>query len=207
MKQLNREKADKGSGAGDSSADKHLGRRTFLLRGGAAIATAAALAGLPYALRKGLTQETSFVLFTDEQRRLVSAVQEHLFPKEPDSPGAADIHAAAYLEWAITTPGIDPDTKNTIVNGVGRLQDASRERFEIPFIGLDDAQREVLLRYLADKTRWGRAWLSLVLYYIFEALLSDPAYGSNPDEIGWRWLQHQPGFPRPPADKIYGKLL
>jgi gluconate 2-dehydrogenase gamma chain len=184
----------------------HLGRRTFLLRGSAALATVAALAGLPYALRKELTRETSFVLFSSQQHNTVSAVQEHLFPKEPDSPGATDVNAAAYLEWAITAPGVDPDTRNTIVNGVGRLQDASRERFDVVFDRLDFEQREQLLRYLADKTRWGRAWLSLVLYYVLEALLSDPAYGSNPDEIGWQWLEHQPGFPRPPADKIYGKL-
>jgi len=190
----------------DESVVSRLGRRAFILRGGAALATIAALAGLPYALRKELTRETSFVLFSGEQLHAVSAVQEHLFPKGPDSPGAADINAAAYLEWAITAPGIDPDTKNTIVNGVGRLQDASRERFDLPFTSLDFEQSELLLRYLADKTRWGRAWLSLMLYYIFEALLSDPAYGSNPDEIGWQWLQHQPGFPRPPADKIYGRL-
>ena len=50
-----------------------------------------------------------------------------------------------------------------------------------------------MLRYLADETRWGRAWLSLLLYYIFEALLSDPVYGGNPDGIGWQWLEHQPG--------------
>ncbi len=157
-------------------------------------------------MRKDLTRESSFVLFSPQQQQTVSTVQEHLFPKGPDSPGAADINAAAYLEWAITAPGIDPDTRNMIVNGIGRLQDASRERFEAPFTGLDGEQSEQLLRYLADKTRWGRAWLSLMLYYIFEALLSDPAYGGNPDEIGWRWLQHQPGFPRPPADKIYGRL-
>ena len=182
------------------------GRRTFLLRGGAVLATAAALAGLPYALRKELTRETSFVLFSTQQHDTVSAVQEHLFPTGPDSPGAADVNATAYLEGAITAPGIDPDTRNTIVNGVDRLQDASRERFDVPFNRLSFEQREQLLRYLADKTRWGRAWLSLLLYYVFEALLSDPAYGGNPGEIGWQWLQHQPGFPRPPADKIYGKL-
>ncbi len=190
----------------DSPQDGRLGRRTFLLRGGAAVATAAALAGLPYALRKDLTRETSFVLFSTQQHDAVSAVQEHLFPKGADSPGAVDINAVAYLEWAITAPGIDPDTRNTIVNGVGRLQDASRERFDVLFDRLNFEQREQLLRYLADKTRWGRAWLSLLLYYVFEALLSDPVYGGNPDEIGWQWLQHQPGFPRPPADKIYGKL-
>jgi len=189
-----------------STGGGRLGRRSFLLRGGAALATVTALAGLPYALPKELTREFSFVLFSHLQQQTVSTVQEHLFPQGPDSPGAADINAAAYLEWAITTPGTYPDTRNTIVNGVGRLQDASRERFDAVFVDLDDERSEQLLRYLADKTRWGRAWLSLMLYYIFEALLSDPVYGSNPNEIGWRWLQHQPGFPRPPADKIYGKL-
>ncbi len=183
-----------------------LRRRTFLLRGGAALATATVLAVLPYALRRELTRETSFSLFTEQQRAIVSAVQEHLFPKGANSPGAIDINAGPYLEWAITAPGIDPDTRNTIVNGVGRLQDATRERFGDVFNRLSYEQKEQLLRYLADNTRWGRAWLSLMLYYIFEALLSDPVYGGNPDGIGWKWLEHQPGFPRPPPDRIYGRL-
>lgn len=186
--------------------ENQLDRRTFLLRSGAALATVAALAGLPYTLRKDLTRETSFVLFSKRQRQVVQAVQIHMFPSDPHSPGAVDINATAYLEAAITAPGIDPDTRNTIVNGVGRLQDASRERFDVPFNDLTFEQREPLLRYLADETRWGRAWLSLLLYYVFEALLSDPVYGGNPDGIGWQWLEHQPGFPRPPADKIYGSL-
>ena len=186
--------------------ENRLDRRTFMLRSGAAVATAAALAGLPYALRKDLTRETSFVLFSQAQHQVVRAVQIHLFPRGPDSPGAAEINATAYLETAITAPGIDPDTRNTIVNGIGRLQDASRERYDALFDRLEFGQREPLLRYLADETRWGRAWLSLLLYYIFEALLSDPVYGGNPDGIGWQWLENQPGFPRPPADKIYGIL-
>jgi len=189
----------------DPSLTDRLGRRTFLLHGGgAALATAAALAGMPLALCKELTRETSFALFSAEQRVMVSAVLEHLFPKDPDSPGAADINATTYLETAITAPRLNPDTRNIIVNGIGRLGDASLERYDTPFHHLDDEKKEQLLRYLADNTRWGRGWLSLLLYYIFEALLADPVYGGNPDEIGWRWLQHQPGYPRPPADKAYG---
>jgi len=42
-----------------------------------------------------------------------------------------------------------------------------------------------------------------VLGYIFEALLVDPVYGGNPNGIGWKWLEHQPGLPRPTADKRY----
>ncbi len=198
--------ADAASSGTEASHRNRFGRRAFLFGGGAAAATAAALLGLPPALRKELTRETSFVLFSTRQGQTVIAVQEHLFPHLPDSPGAVDINALAYLEQAITAPGIDPDTRNVIVNGVGRLQDACRERFDIFFDDASFEQREPLLRYLADETRWGRAWLSLLMYYILEALLSDPVYGGNPDETGWRWLQHQPGFPRPPADKIYGKL-
>jgi len=204
--QLTEGRADDDPAAGESLQIERPGRRTFLWRGGAAIATVAALAGLPYALRKELTRETSFVLFSTGQAQTVSAVQEHLFPQGPDSPGAADINAAAYLEWAIAASAVEANTRNTIVNGIGRLQDATRERFGLPFAGLDNEQKEQVLRYLADNTRWGRAWLSLMLYYLFEALLSDPAYGGNPDEVGWRWLQHQPGYPRPTADKIYGAL-
>ena len=206
MTRLTAGRTDNDPAADDSSQIERPGRRTFLWRGGAAITAAAVLAGLPYALRKQLTRETSFVLFSTEQAQTVSAVQEHLFPKGPDAPGAADLNAAAYLEWAITASTAEADTRNTIVNGIGRLQDATRERFGAPFASLNHEQKEQVLRYLADKTRWGRAWLSLLLTYIFEALLSDPAYGGNPDEIGWRWLQHQPGYPRPTADKIYGKL-
>jgi hypothetical protein len=110
-----------------------FGRRAFLLGGGAAAATAAALLGLPPALRKELTRETAFVLFSDRQGETVIALQEHLFPHLPDSPGAVDINALAYLEQAITAPGIDPDTRNVIVNGVGRLQDACLERFDLLF--------------------------------------------------------------------------
>jgi gluconate 2-dehydrogenase gamma chain len=37
----------------------------------------------------------------------------------------------------------------------------------------------------------------MLLDYIMEALLTDPVYGGNPNSIGWQWLKHQPGFPRP----------
>ncbi len=192
VNQVNQRRIDDELMADERSPVSRLGRRAFLFRSGAALATVAALAGLPYALRRDLTRENSFTLFAARQQQALSAVQEHLFPGGVDSPGAVDINATEYLEWAITAPETDPDTRNTIVNGVGRLQDASFERFDLSFTDLDFEPREQLLRYLADKTRWGRAWLSLMLYYIFESLLYDPAYVSNLDEIVWRLLQHQP---------------
>lgn len=181
-------------------------RRSFLLQSGALVATAAALAGVPLSLHHRPAPEPSGLVFSGAQRRLLHTVQAHLLPSDAESPGAADINAVDYVEWAITAPAIDPDLRSTLVSGLERLQNASRERFDLPFDDLRSGEREQLLRYLADNTRWGRAWVSLNLYYLFEALLCDPVYGGNPDEIGWRWLEHQPGFPRPPAEKIYGRL-
>jgi len=45
-----------------------------------------------------------------------------------------------------------------------------------------------------------------LLTYLLEALLADPVYAGNPNGIGWKWLQHQPGFPRPTKNKKYFKL-
>ena len=39
--------------------------------------------------------------------------------------------------------------------------------------------------------------MNRVLSYILEALATDPIYGGNTNEIGWDWLEHQPGMPRP----------
>jgi len=56
------------------------------------------------------------------------------------------------------------------------------------------------------KSKAGRRWVSKLLSYICEALLGDPVYGGNPDGIGWKWLNHHPGFPRPPKHKRYREL-
>ncbi len=184
-----------------------INRRTFLVRGSVALAAAAVLAGAPRVLRTGSTRESSSTTpLSRRQRETLAAVQEHLFPRGEDSPGADDVNALSYLTAALAVPGFNPDTRNSIVNGIQRLHDASHEQFGIHFVGLTEPRKETLLRYLADRTRWGERWLSLILYYIFEALLSDPVYGGNPNGIGWKWLDHRPGFPRPPADKIFGKL-
>jgi gluconate 2-dehydrogenase gamma chain len=58
------------------------------------------------------------------------------------------------------------------------------------------SQRDEVLRAIASSTA-GDRWLNVIMSYVLEALLSDPVYGGNPQGIGWQWLQHQPGFPRP----------
>ena len=135
----------------------------------------------------------------------LAAVQEHLFPAGEDTPGAGDIRAIHYLHDTLENPAADGGDREFIVNGVGWLNELLEERYGKPFAALDEAQREEGLRRI-EQSAAGSNWLSLLLDYLLEALLADPVYGGNPDGIGWHWLQHQPGFPRPPADKAWYRL-
>ena len=140
---------------------------------------------------------------SEEPWQTLAAVQEHLFPASGTSPGAADIQAVEFLQQMLKTPGNDDIT--FISNGVNWLNDISRKNHSDIFLLLDDSHKEKVLRQI-EQSQAGERWLSLLLTYLIEALLSDPIYGGNPDGIGWKWLEHQPGFPRPGVDKMYYKL-
>jgi gluconate 2-dehydrogenase gamma chain len=186
--------------------DKHISRREFLNR--LTMLSALALSYPPEALAvlrnaSAASRERDW-LATDPWKTL-AAVQEHLFPPTDEAPGASDIHAIDYLHKALENPAADGEDKEFIVNGVGWLNELTQEQFKRPFTALDEQQRETVLRRI-EQSRAGRNWLSLMLTYLIEALLSDPVYGGNPGGIGWRWLEHQPGFPTPPDDKLWFKL-
>ncbi len=125
-----------------------------------------------------------------------------MFPSEADSPGAKDVNAAAYLYSVLTYPHLDPDDREFVRHGVVQLDAIAQGMAGRPFPALRSDQREAALRRL-ETTHSGRAWIVTMLGYVLEALFTDPAYGGNPNGVGWKWLEHQPGFPRPPSDKLY----
>lgn len=180
-----------------------ISRRKFILATAATVSASLFSTG-SYAAASGQAAEKN--PNHKQKLRTLSAVQQHLFPAGSDSPGAGDINALAYLQKnVLDDPALDPEEKQFILNGVGWLDDLSMSTQNSRFLELNEQQREKLLRMI-EKSSAGENWLSTLLLYIFEALLSDPVYGGNPNGIGWKWLEHQAGFPRPPPDKIYGKL-
>lgn len=175
-------------------------RRTFILRAAGFLTT---LFLSPVIIRAA--KKTSSVPPEDSWQTL-AVVQEHLFPSETDSPGAKEINALEYLRNVTKDPTIDSDEKEFILNGVKWLNDLSLEKHKAVFTSLSQSQRTSMLREIT-KSKAGRNWISKLLSYILEALLSDPVYGGNPNGIGWKWLKHHPGFPRPPVNKLYWDLL
>jgi gluconate 2-dehydrogenase gamma chain len=178
-----------------------ISRRTFLAR----MAGVSVAALFPLAAGGTTPSPQSNAVLSEQQQAVLAAVQQHLFPSEPGIPGAREINALAYLNSVLADPKMDEGEKAFVRNGVGWLEDLVKEELGKSFTGLDATQREQMLRRI-EQSRAGENWLATLLLYISEALLSDPVYGGNPNGIGWRWLEHQPGYPRPPADKIYGKL-
>jgi len=177
-----------------------INRRTFILRVTGFLVTLF----LPPVAVRAASKSPSAPL--EDPWQTLTIVQEHLFPSETDSPGAKEINALEYLQNVIKDPVIDSDEKEFILNGVKWLNDLALEKYNAVFTDLSQLQRTSILHEIT-KSKAGRNWISKLLSYILEALLSDPVYGGNPDGIGWKWLEHHPGFPRPPVNKRYWDLL
>lgn len=183
-----------------------LNRRAFL-RTSAAISLLAGftLTKPTFAIQQTAASSTATDgdIFTVQQQQVIDAVQMLLFPDDGDGPSAQDLNALEYLEWALTDQqNIDDGDVSYITKGIGWLNDLAKQTHGSPFVALTPAQQDKVLKQVA-KSQAGENWLSLLMYYLTEALMLDPVYGGNPNMIGWQWLEHQPGFPAPIIGKTY----
>lgn len=140
------------------------------------------------------------------QKKILMIVQEFLFPQDGNGPGSKDINALGYLEWIMNDPRTDQEDIDYIKSGINWVEETAVEEREDSFLLLDLIEQEALLEEIS-RTAWGESWMSILLNYIFEALLSDPIYGSNMNGDSWKWLEHNPGYPRPTQETKYGDFL
>lgn len=196
-----------------------MDRRTFILHSSGALVAVSAPSAVNAALSHKLyTQKVHSLLqddpvgFSEQDWNTIAAVQNHLFPSEhptdeqensvSKAPGALEINALSYLHEYLSNPETDPSEVEFILSGVRLLQNFNNKS---TFTELSIERREELLREF-EKQPDGKRWLANILNYLLEALLTDPVYGGNPGGIGWIWLEHRAGEPRPPANKRYWLL-
>ena len=103
------------------------------------------------------------------------------------------------------TPGSTANSVNSSCRATSWLDELARQEHGRPFITLDFDDKDRLLRQIT-RSAAGENWVSTLLTYLFEALLTAPAYGGNTDGLGWRWLQYVPGFPLPGRGTRYTEL-
>lgn len=180
----------------------HLTRRHFLL--GVAAVSVSAVIPLTISCSSTPVHDIHGQL-SDEDFSTLIQVQNHLFPSDSNSPGAEDLHAATYLTWVLSDPKKDPEDVQQLKDGLKWINETSKTLFDSNFNDLGFDEKEKALRTLETES-YGKSWISIVLTNIFEALLSDPIYGSNTNKSGWNWLEHAPGNPRPTAVNKYNPV-
>ena len=134
-----------------------------------------------------------------EPFKVIASVQEVLLPKNGDAPSASEFGATRYLAVVSTHSSFVPSDLQFLNEGAKKLMKQEPEFLSMSF----EKQEKVVKEFY--ETRLGSRWLSLLLFYTLEALLSDPIYGGNKDEIGWKWLGHNSGQPQP--KKPFGELV
>lgn len=183
-------------------APHRMDRRAFLARAAAASAAVSALGlsgcGGTRPSEQPPADSGSKARLDRIEWRVMEAAQARLLPSGPDSPGAIDIRATAYLDAALAEPTTDPADRARVRAGAAALDEHARARGAAHFAALTvEMQDTVLAEWL--ETLDGRAWFDPVMTYTMEALLGDPVHGGNPDGVAWTWLRVRPPYPRPAA--------
>ncbi|MBL4910746.1 MAG: gluconate 2-dehydrogenase subunit 3 family protein [Alteromonadaceae bacterium] len=185
-------------------------RRNFLKSAGGAVAIASTSINTFAAntLAKNSLTESQIA---DQQWRTkplwqtLNAVLDHLLPSSKTGPSAADIHALQYLYNVVMLQPTSDTEISFIKKGVGWLNGYSQSQLSKLFIDLNFTQKETILHGISN-SQAGENWLSTLLSYIFEAMLTPEIYGGNPNHIGEKWLDHQAGFPLPKIGTRYYEL-
>lgn len=137
-----------------------------------------------------------------DQLKVLQAVQLILFPKGGTGPSALEVKADKWIVYVLNDDREPQREKDYIIEHLDGLNNLSKQTHNTSYHLLSKRKQEDLLElFFEEKTpkRWGSRMLTL----IFEALLLDPIYGVNPDNVGWKWLNHNPGMPRPNDKNLY----
>ncbi len=122
---------------------------------------------------------------------IIRHVQEHLFPAESKIPSAKLMRATEFLFETVTHKSYDKDIRAFVVDGAKELQHRAKN-----FIYMSTEEKEKALRAY-EETNYGSNWLSRIMTLTMEGMFSDPIYGSNVNEAGWKALNAFGGHPRP----------
>lgn len=129
-----------------------------------------------------------------------------LFPEDGNGPGALTVKADHYIIWVLNDKEEEVSSRDFFLKNLKKINQESLKKYDLDFKDLDRAEQETFIAFLTEE-KWSQNWLSRTITYIFEALLLDPQYKVNPNNIGWKWLEHNPGFPRPTSKQLYPSIL
>ncbi len=138
--------------------------------------------------------------FVDERYVTISKVYEVLFVKTDTMPSANEIGIMDYLITNINHTTFPSEDREFILQGAIDFKSAFPE-----FFTMNKEEKTKLLKSTQTENEYAQDWLSKLIYYGFEALLSDPIYSGNKQKIGWESVNHPYGQPQP--KRKYGQKV
>jgi len=138
------------------------------------------------ALRSGV--EPALEFFTAEQAAEVEAIAARIIPAD-DAPGAREARVIYFIDRALST--FDQDKRAVYVEGLRQLgiraRMASGEKLR--FSSLSSKQQDKLLKQI-EKT----AFFETVRSHTIMGFFSNPEWGGNHDEAGWKLIGFEDRF-------------
>jgi gluconate 2-dehydrogenase gamma chain len=127
-------------------------------------------------------QPAQFQFFSTEDAVEIEAVSAQIIPTD-DAPGAREAHVVYFIDRALST--FDQDKQPVYEQGLKDLRKKAQELFPATksFSSLTPAQQIQLLTAIEES-----GFFELVRLHTIMGFLSNPEYGGNLDQAGWKLI-------------------
>jgi len=155
-----------------------VSRRELLKRLGLAGVGVLALPELSLVLsfRQQVLAQTS--VLSQAESATLAAICARIIPTDDNGPGAAEAHAATYIERSLG--GWLASSRETYTAGLSAIDQAARANGGRRFVELAAAQQDRVLASMEETPFFG-----LVRTHTIQGTFCDPAYGGNQNFVGW----------------------
>jgi gluconate 2-dehydrogenase gamma chain len=176
--------------------DQEISRRLFMIKSCAGLGSAWIVSHLPeiaaaqeHVHKSAQSSAPSkFEFFTPEQAIEVEAIAAQIIPTD-DTPGAREARVIYFIDRALAT--FAADERAVFVRGLNGLQKKAVKHFgkKLRFSQLSSAQQTALLKGI-EKSQFFELARTMTILGMF----SNPEYGGNHNEIGWKLLGFENQF-------------
>ena len=138
--------------------------------------------------------------------QLFKEIANILFPKTQITPSASELKADIYYLWILGDIKLRSSKRHYLASNLSRIDNFCKKNYGKSLIYLSKSKKEEAI-FNISREKWGENYLSSLMTIIIEAMLANPVYGSNPDNIGREWLNFKGGYPQPTIKNKYPEIL
>lgn len=179
-----------------------VNRRAFLRS--TMIAGAASQIALFTSCSAQLEEANEFL--TAEQSTILKSVLLIILPDDGNGPSADDLNSFGYIMWVLSDGYRQQKENEFIIEGLDWANDTAQEIYGENYFDLSEKEQQKLVKLFTEMD-YGENWMNVMVSLSIESLISDPIYGGNKDELGWKWLNHVPGNPRASEKTRYDVIM